>query len=110
MFEREACVPLAVASRPRVGVGALSALQRLLREVSGRGPTDALAAAAAGDSPDRNRGEVHATPARAPPGDAWGPRSGIRAVRPVPRGERPGRGGPGGPGPGGAGGLVPAVW
>src|SRR5918998_2787769 len=30
MFEPEACVLLAVASRPRVGVGALSALRRFL--------------------------------------------------------------------------------
>ena len=80
MFEREACVPLVVATRPRVGVGALSALQRLLKEVSGRGPTDALASAAAGDSPDQNRGEVHATPPRPPPGNAWEPSSALDDV------------------------------
>ena len=90
MFEREACVPLVVASRPRVGVGALSALRRLLTEVSGGRPMDASAAAAAGDSPDQNRGEVHATPPRPPPGDAGEPSSAIRPVRPASRGGRPG--------------------
>ena len=93
MFEREACVPLAVASRPRVGVGALSALRRLLAEATGSGPTDASASAAEGDSPDQNRGEAHATPPRPPPGDAGEPSSAIRPVRPVSCGERPGRGG-----------------
>ena len=93
MFEREACVLLVVASRPRVGVGALSALRRLLAEASGSGPTDASASAAAGDSPDRNRGEARATPPRPPPGDAGAPSSAIRSVRPASRGERPGRGG-----------------
>ena len=91
MFEREACVPLAVASRPRVGVGALSALRRLLAEATGSGPTEASASAAAGDSPDQNRGEAHATPPRPPPGDAGAPSSAIRPVRPVSCGERPGR-------------------
>ena len=93
MFEREACVPLAVASRPRADVGALSALRRLLKEVSGRGPTDASASAAAGDFPDQNRGEAHATPPRPPPGDAGEPSSAIRSVRPTSRGGRAGHGG-----------------
>jgi hypothetical protein len=36
MFEPEVCVPLRLASRPQVGVGALSALRCLLAEVSSR--------------------------------------------------------------------------
>jgi hypothetical protein len=83
MFEREACVPLVVASRPRVDVGALSALHRLLTD----------AAAAARDSPDQNRGEAHATPPRPPPGDAGEPSSAVRPLRPASRGGRPGSGG-----------------
>jgi hypothetical protein len=71
MFEHETCVPVVVAARPRVDIGALCALRRLLTEASGGKPTGGLApaaaAAAAGDSSDQNRGEVHATPPRRPP-------------------------------------------
>jgi hypothetical protein len=90
MFEREACVPLAVASRPRVGVGALSALRRLLAEATGSGPTDASASAAEGDSPDQNRGEAHATPPRPPPGDAGAPSSATDLFVPSPAASGPG--------------------
>jgi hypothetical protein len=93
MFERAACEPLVVASQPRVGVGALSALRRLLTEMSDGRPTDALASAAARDSPDQTRGEVHATPSRPPPGDAGEPSSAIRPLCPPSRGGPPGSGG-----------------
>ncbi len=69
MFEPEACVPLRLASGPQVGVGALSALQHLLAEVSSRSSMDASVLPAEGDFPDQNRGEVHATPPRPLPGD-----------------------------------------
>ena len=92
MFEPEACVSLRLASQPLVGVDALSALRRLLAEVSGCRPMDASALAAEGDSPDQNRGEVHAMPPR-PPGDTGEPSSAIRSVRPASGRKRPSRGG-----------------
>ena len=93
MFEWSACVPLGIAPQPRVGVGALSALQRLLAEVPGHRPADALGSAAEGDSPDRNRGDVHAMPPRSSPGGAGEPGSAMRPVRPPSRGGPPGAGG-----------------
>jgi len=93
MFEQAACVPLVIASWPRVSAGALAALQRLLSEASDRRPTDALASAAEGDSPDQNRGEVHATSPRLLPGDAGAPGSAVRPVCPRSRGGPPGPGG-----------------
>jgi hypothetical protein len=82
MFEPEACVPLRLVSRPQVGVGALSALRRLLAEVSGRVPADASASAAEGDSPDqigersmrRRRDRRRGTPgSRVPQSDLFAP-------------------------------------
>src|SRR4051812_24859375 len=93
MFEPEACVPVVVASRPQVGVGALSALRRLLTEVSNDRSTHALISAAARDSPDQNRGEVHAMPPRPPPADAGEPSSAMRPVCSVSCSEQPGHGG-----------------
>lgn len=93
MFEPEACVPLRLASQPQVGVGALFALRHLLAEVSGRGSMDASALAAEGDSPDQNRGEVHATPPRPPPGDSGEPSSAVRSVHPASGHKQFGRGG-----------------
>src|SRR5215218_9806899 len=89
MFEQEACVPLVMASQPRVCVGALSALRRLLTEVMEGRRTDALASAAEGDSPDQSRGEVHATPPR----EASAPSSTTQPVRPPSRGGASGHGG-----------------
>jgi hypothetical protein len=91
MFEQEACVPVRLASQPRVGVGALSALRRLLTEVSGCRRMGASSLAAEGDFPDQNRGEVHATPPR-PPGKVGKPSSAIRSVRPAADRKRPSRG------------------
>ena len=93
MFEPEACVPLRLASQPQVGVGALSALRRLLAEVSGRRSMDASALPAEGDFPDQNRGKVHATPPRPLPGDTGEPSSAIRSVRPASGSKRLGRDG-----------------
>ena len=93
MFEPEACVPLRLASQPQVGVGALSALQHLLAEVSGCRSMDASALPAEGDFPDQNRGEVHATPPRPLPGDTREPGSTTRSVRPASGSKRPGQDG-----------------
>ncbi|MGK7871613.1 hypothetical protein, partial [Falsiroseomonas sp. E2-1-a20] len=71
MFEQAACVPLVVASWPRVNVMALLALRRLLNELLRHGAADDAVAAA--DSSDQNRGDVHATPSRPPPDEAGTP-------------------------------------
>jgi hypothetical protein len=93
MFEQEACVPLIVASRPRVGVVALAVLRRLLTEISSGRRMGASAVAAAEDSPEQNRGEVHATPPRPAPGNATEGNAATRPVRTASCGMRPARGG-----------------
>jgi hypothetical protein len=73
MFEHKACAPLALAPRPRVAVGALSVLWRLLVEALSCARMDASASAAEGDSPDQNRGGVDATRLRPPSTDPGEP-------------------------------------
>src|SRR3712207_9548946 len=63
---------------------------------------DALGSAAEGESPDRNRGDVHAMPPRSSPGGAGEPGSAMRPVRPSSRGGPPGSGGLAGAARGGA--------
>jgi len=53
----------------------------------------ASAIAAAGDSPEQNRGEVDATLPRSTPGEVGKPNSAIRTVRPARGSQPPGRGG-----------------
>ncbi|HMR31070.1 MAG TPA: hypothetical protein PKA13_06675, partial [Geminicoccaceae bacterium] len=79
MFDRLACLPMRLASRPGVDLAALLALRTLLastvdRDPGGQRSSHAPFLNAARESCDQKRGDAHATPAQ-PFVGASGPRA-----------------------------------
>ena len=89
MFDRLACLPMRLTSRPRVDLAALLALRALLASTAdgdpgGQPSSHAPSSDAARESCDQKRRDAHATPAQPFRGPS-GPSPTMRSVRPTAR-------------------------